>query len=61
MSKVKELFETLEEQVSIIAENKEKAIAGKKSSSARVRKATMAITRIGKELRAATIAQEKIN
>lgn len=59
MSKVVELFEALEAQFEIISKDKDATIAGVKSAGARVRKATLAIAKIGKDLRTETIAESK--
>jgi hypothetical protein len=59
MSKVEVLIEALEAEYAVIAANKDATIAGKKSAGAKVRKATLAIAKIGKELRSETIAEAK--
>jgi len=59
MSKVEDLIVALNEQMDIIAKDKDAAIAGKKASGLRVRKATLELAKIGKELRSETIANEK--
>jgi hypothetical protein len=59
MSKVEDLFVALEAEFAVIAKDKDATIAGVKSAGARVRKATLAIAKIGKELRTETIAESK--
>ena len=58
MSKVTELMEQFYEQVAIIDADRE-TIETKKASSKRIRKATLEIAKIGKELRKATVEAEK--
>jgi len=59
MSKIAELISSFDEQVAIINTEKEAVLAGKKQAGLRLRKATLAIDKISKELRAETIAASK--
>ena len=59
MSKVEDLFVALEAELEVIAKDKDATIAGNKSAGARVRKATLALAKIGKEIRTETLAQAK--